>query len=951
MKQKLLPHTWFEVAFSKSKTLVAVALVALAPAAQAQTILGLGTITGTNIRMAPIGAQGLVQINAVNGSALNLAPVLISGTAPGQTLVGIDFRPADNLLYALGYDATTAGNNTQLYTLDAGLNVVTAVGPAIRLELGGVTDRIGFDFNPVADRIRVTSTNGKNYRLNPTTGAFVAMDGDLAYAGGTPTVPKVSAVAYTNSFVGSVATELYDADYRNDLLSVQNPPNSGTLTAPLPLTIAPNFVFTDPTSLGMDIYYNPSTNTNVGYLTEVTVRPNGFSASNTYSLNLSTGLATMLGNTVPASGLFNFEIRDLAVAISPIPTLTWNGSMSSNWRTAANWTPPIVPSIPNNIIIPGGTPNQPVVSQPQQANDVTLLAGALLTTAPGGTLIVGGDFSNNGGAVAGTGDGTVLFNLNVNQTIGGTVPTEFQNLGIGAGTATLNAASLTGPVSVRRLLTLYGDLTVNGQQLTLLSDANGTAEVVNVAGLVNGSVTVQRYIEPSRNAGVGYRHYSAPVSGSTVADLATPGFTPVVNPAFNTIGNTASPFPNVYGYDQARVGSGVPAFSVIDQGYFSPTALSNVLNPTQGYTVNIAPPAKVDFRGTLGNGAISTPALPRSGHPDGGWHLRGNPYPAPLDWQLMINNNRLVNMENALYVFKSSGQYTGSYATYINGVGANGGTNLLPLGQGFYVRTVAGQTGQINFTNNERLTTYANPAFQRGTADARPQLSLSLRGTTAALQTAVYFDAAATAGFDRAADATYLPAANGLLLATGGSSQSLAINGQPMLKGNDVLLPLHVAAATAGTYTLSVDALNNLPIGYHAYLRDAVAGTFTDLASNATIRLTLTPTDPVAGRYALLFTAQGRSTVKAPVELAQLASVYPNPAHHTATLLLPAALRGTQATAVQVLDNLGRVVLTRTLAAGSVELLELPLTTLRPGVYSVQAHTNAGLVAKRLVVE
>ena len=62
-------------------------------------------------------------------------------------------------------------------------------------------------------------------------------------------------------------------------------------------------------------------------------------------------------------------------------------------------------------------------------------------------------------------------------------------------------------------------------------------------------------------------------------------------------------------------------------------------------------------------------------------------------------------------------------------------------------------------------------------------------------------------------------------------------------------------------------------------------------------------------------------------------------------------LRGTQATLVAVVDNLGRTVLTRTLAAGAAETLELPLSGLASGVYSVQAHTALGLVVKRLVVQ
>ena len=67
-------------------------------------------------------------------------------------------------------------------------------------------------------------------------------------------------------------------------------------------------------------------------------------------------------------------------------------------------------------------------------------------------------------------------------------------------------------------------------------------------------------------------------------------------------------------------------------------------------------------------------------------------------------------------------------------------------------------------------------------------------------------------------------------------------------------------------------------------------------------------------------------------------------------LLLPAALRGGQATAVQVLDALGRVMLTRTLAVGPAETLTLPLGALAPGLYLVQAHTAVGLVTKQLAV-
>jgi hypothetical protein len=208
--------------------------LAATPAVQAQTILGLGTITGPNSRNAPVGSQGLILIDPNNGSTQNLVPVAITGITAGQTLIGMDYRPVDNQLYALGYDATTTGNNTQLYILDPGRSQVFPVGSPQRFELGGPNDKIGFDFNPTVDRIRVVSTNNANLRLIPTTGALAANDGSLRYASGTPADPGVNAVAYTNPFLGSTGTTLYDFDIQNNgLLSIQSPPNDGVLTSPV----------------------------------------------------------------------------------------------------------------------------------------------------------------------------------------------------------------------------------------------------------------------------------------------------------------------------------------------------------------------------------------------------------------------------------------------------------------------------------------------------------------------------------------------------------------------------------------------------------------------------------------------------------------------------------------------------------------------------------------------
>lgn len=636
-------------------------------------------------------------------------------------------------------------------------------------------------------------------------------------------------------------------------------------------------------------------------------------------------------------------------------TLTWNGNESTAWGTANNWTPNQVPTSSADVLIPSGRPNQPTVSDAREVRAVTLSSGAVLTLAATGTLSAYGNFINNSGTsatacsgLAGTGTFALSYSAALSGpqplTIGGTALSCFPNL-----TVLGNAAATTGAVAVRSRLELNQSLAIGaGQPFTLLSDNSGTAYVVNVgAATLNGTATVQRYIAPNLNAGLGYRHYSSPVNSTTFEDLAAAGFTPVINPVYNTQGNTARPFPNVFGYDETRVNTSGSSAMDFDKGFFSPATSGSTLEITRGYTVNIAPSAKVDFVGVVNNGPQTATNLTRGNQPKSGWHLRGNPYPSALDW----NEVGKTGLEGGLYVFKSSGQYSGSYATYNNGMGTNGGTNVVPVAQGFFVRTAVGQTGSLAFANADRITTGADAPFQRGTADTRPQLRLALGNAKASTQAVVYFERGATAGFDNAFDAHALPASTGLALATETDAlEALAINGQPQLAGTEVLLPLRLAVPAAGTYVLGVETLANLPTPYRAYLRDALTGSYTDLSTTPAVSLNLTA-NANSGRYALLFSPKGRVLATAPAALAQLASVYPNPAHGTATLLLPTKLRGNAATAVTIVDNVGRVVLARTFAAGPAETLELPLNTLSAGVYTVLARTAAGLVAKRLVVE
>ncbi|MCB2378232.1 DUF4394 domain-containing protein [Hymenobacter sp. BT635] len=281
------------------KTLLGLSALAFsATAAQAQTVYGLASAY-------PLGAQSpsanasLVSFTSTSLNTAASTPVLtqvaITGVTSGQVLVGLDVRPATGELFALGYN--TVNQQTQLYTINRLTAVATAVGAAQTLNLGTIGFRIGFDFNPTVDRIRVTAGNGANLRLNPNNGALAATDGPLAYATTDPNAsqtPVVGTSAYTNSYIGASGTTLYNIDEQNNRLVTQSPPNNGTLNTVAPITgINAGTLASLPNDV--DIYFNPATASNTTYLSVTDPDVANFE-TRMFTLNLATGAATRIGS-------------------------------------------------------------------------------------------------------------------------------------------------------------------------------------------------------------------------------------------------------------------------------------------------------------------------------------------------------------------------------------------------------------------------------------------------------------------------------------------------------------------------------------------------------------------------------------------------------------------------------------------------------------------------------
>jgi hypothetical protein len=210
-------------------------------------------------------------------------------SATSDYVYDIDFRPATGQLYALvgtrTYDPVIAryrASNGRLYTINSATGAATLVA-ALSVPLNGFV--FGFDFNPMADRIRVIGSEGQNLRVNPTDGVAIE-DGRVIGA-------TINGAAYDNNVVGAATTNLYVMDTNVDRLLLLSPPNTGTIIPIGPLGVNQG-------AAGFDI----GGTSNKGYAVLSTSARNSFNRiEHLWSIDLATGAATDLGDFgFPVSG-------------------------------------------------------------------------------------------------------------------------------------------------------------------------------------------------------------------------------------------------------------------------------------------------------------------------------------------------------------------------------------------------------------------------------------------------------------------------------------------------------------------------------------------------------------------------------------------------------------------------------------------------------------------------
>lgn len=350
----------------------------------------------------PAGAEPIYLLRAATSHLLTIdserpgvirSDIAVTGLSASETLVGIDIRPQNGQLYGLGVNATA--NTASLYLISRRTGFATVVGTASQVAFvdgaaapvdfpDPATTGWGFDFNPLADRVRVVA-GSLNFRLDPNSGAPI--DGNLgggAPAGVNPDGPvnggttTVSASAYTNSQPNVVATTLYSLDAASNQLFIQNPPNAGTqvLVGTVSTGAALDFTAVNGFDLpaGVNTITSNSAATGFGY-----AALSAAGANSLYRINVANAVATFAGTigdgTQPSQGM---AVQNIPPG-QPILALNADGTNLVRFSAAT-------PGTTTTVFITGVTPGETLVGLDFRPQTGQLLALGINAAADTGTL-------------------------------------------------------------------------------------------------------------------------------------------------------------------------------------------------------------------------------------------------------------------------------------------------------------------------------------------------------------------------------------------------------------------------------------------------------------------------------------------------------------------------------------------------------------------------------------
>ncbi|MBU1719756.1 MAG: T9SS type A sorting domain-containing protein [Bacteroidetes bacterium] len=151
----------------------------------------------------------------------------------------------------------------------------------------------------------------------------------------------------------------------------------------------------------------------------------------------------------------------------PTPLIVWDGSSSTDWAVAANWTPEQVPTVTDNVLVPSGCPNYPILGSgglsvncsttSKVCKSITIASGATVRVTSTLAIDVQGDFDIFGEFNHQPGTYENLFKINS----GGSVNVK------STGILNIGSDRVSGGIPGTTSVNQFNDIYINGGTLSI----------------------------------------------------------------------------------------------------------------------------------------------------------------------------------------------------------------------------------------------------------------------------------------------------------------------------------------------------------------------------------------------------------------------------------------------------------------------------------------------------
>jgi hypothetical protein len=368
-------------------------------------------------------------------------------------------------------------------------------------------------------------------------------------------------------------------------------------------------------------------------------------------------------------------------------------------------------------------------------------------------------------------------------------------------------------------LTIYGGFynTAGGGGMIVNSTSSGNGSLI-VKGFAGVSVTAECYMVADK-----WHSFSAPVSGQTSTNL-------FLNHS-----------PDVW----------LKEYHESTNSYTNIISLTQSLGDMQGWMLWLGGTTDhtFSFEGMLRSDTLgSDNNMVRSATGDYGYNFVGNPFTSAINWDASSGWVK-TNLNDAIYVYNNSGG-SGNWATYIGGIGTNGGSNYIAMNQGFFVEVADGggsypEYGTLKLSK-EACEHNAVPFYKSGSGTGDKIIRLQVQDGELKDETVVRVSSNATSGFDAQLDAHKMMSFgsdNPFIFST--DNNKMSINSVP--EGTESI-PMDAIGAENHTLTISlIEGGNEFE---HILLTDLKENTTTDLKEEP---YTFKYTSSFANRFVLHF--------------------------------------------------------------------------------------------------